>query len=188
MPKEKKQTKVKKISKEKKVKEIGLKKKEIKKAVEKSDLVDEIEQEEKNIDNEEFVEFLQQPIRSSPVLERVAVAGEQTDLEDQLALVQRQQTPEREENTIRYNETQSEYFSVGGNTRERRDVEYVSTGDYGTMLQQNKESEETRRLTGMADQRSEWADRGNDRFSMERQAFVEEDKETRKYMSKGDYK
>jgi len=145
----------------------------------------------KTIDENEFTEILQQQIVSSvPVLERVADADDQRNLEQELAAIQLPSREEEEEKEINYSTTSSDYIStntIGRGSENRSQYESTSTG-YSPMFQDNEEQEETKRAMGQGDftQRNE-----NNRTEIERPGSIKEDeksRETRKYMSKGDYK
>jgi len=192
MTKKTKRKKKKPLKKEKKT--IRKKKEKIQKKEEIKELKDEKEESEleeiteefgENINENRFTEFLQTNVKA-PVLERVAIAGDLTNLEQELAIVQAQQSQDTiEETGIDYG-TKSDYISTGiTNQRGRNGVQYTGPPvDYSILEQEG--GEETRRFVGKGDmpQRRE----RRDRVEIEKQVFVEEDKDTKKYLSKGDYK
>ena len=153
----------------------------------------EVETEDReNINNENFTEFLQQPVGSSaPVLEKVASADTR-NLEQEIATVRSLDSKERKEDTgIDYVADRTDYVSVSDEdtTRqiERNEFQYNRASPNNTMFQEDKESEKTRMIIGKGDTPQGNAEREN-RFEIERQTFVKSNKDTKKYVNEGDYK
>jgi len=191
-----KKVKKRKIRKEKKKKFIKILKKEVQKD---SKLEKEIKELKEKKSKDRGEEIREEPVTNleisltdvkAPVLERVAISEDAIDLEEQLSNVQTQQSQSTEKAGTNYAETAltGDYFS--GGERARAENKYVQTGstDYNTMFEETKVTEESRRLlTGGDNSRYQQREREND-SGMERQTFIQGDKESRKYISKGDVK
>ena len=146
-----------------------------------------------NINDENFTEFLEPPVGgSAPVLEKVASADTRS-LEQELATVRALDSKEKKENIgTDYAANRTNYISISDEDvtrqRERNESRHNETSpDYNTMFQEDKEREKTKIIMGKGDIPQGNAERGN-RFEMERQAFVERDKDIKKYVNEGDYK
>jgi hypothetical protein len=180
---EKKKSIIKKIKKKVKIKEIknfG----EIKEIHDESNLREVIKRNEEVLDENRLLEFLQANA-GSPVLERVADASDLENLEQSIAHVQVPDSREKEDTGTDYLSIKSDYLSIDSDNSNSPENTYTeSPTDYSALMIQNEEAEETRRLTGRGDISQ---NRGNG-FEREKQSFIESDKETRKYVSKGESK
>ena len=158
---------------------------ETKKINEESELEREVETGEEETGKSEFREFLKPIGKTAPVLEKVATARG-VELEEQLANIRINPREKEEEKAIKYNDMKSDYAGIANTERRGERVNYVeSSGTYATMLQETKESKETRKRLGLGDSRT---DQRTERWDVERQPFAEPDDSTKKYLSKGDYK
>ena len=179
--KKRKKEKVKKLLDKEKLTELKEKSglKEITEEAEKEDLED--------INDENFTEFLQQPVGSSaPVLEKVASVEDIRNLEQEFATIRALGSREKKEDTgTDYITNRTNYLSISDRDttrqRERDEPQYNEhSHDYNTMFQEDKEREMTRTIIGKGDMPQENVEREN-RFEIERQAFVKMDKDTKKY-------
>ncbi len=140
---------------------------------------------EKEIVDEKFVEFLQ-PSTKIPVLEKIA-RNEDTNLEEQLGSVVFKPREAENRGTINYTETKSNYLATA-NPNGDNDVKYVQSSDYVTMLQENKESRETRNIMRNTGERIVGEKRQNRWENIEKETFVEGNNNTKKYLARGDYR
>lgn len=182
----------------KKIKEKSLKKKikaiksldkveELKK--DKSGLEESMEELEEDFDENKFVEFLQPSTEStSPVLEKVASADDLANLEQGLAVVQSSGSGEKEQENINYSTTEQSYDSIGkaDEGEQRNNIPTYAGPSVDYSFEQDEKIEETRRFVGKGDMPQGRERR--DRFEIEKQAFIKADRNTKKYISKGDYK
>jgi len=115
----------------------------------------------------------------APVLERVAIA-KQTPITRTIT-PQNVDTERDSQREVNYDSTSSAYLTTAPEKREENNSQYEGTSvNYSSMDQEN---EETRRLLTGGDMSQ--LRRTND--SIEKQAFVKQEKETRKYISEGDH-
>lgn len=160
----------------------------------KEGLEEQLEDLNEGINNEQFTEFLRSSTQSTtPVLERVAGSQEE-DLEQAIANIQPGQIQNREEEKqISYTNTTSDYLTLGGTAegRESAGVQYnESSLNYATMVQQTKETRETRRSLGQGDM---GGNRTGNRWEREKMMEVEEiekekEMETKRYIAGGDHR
>lgn len=164
--------------------ETNFKKIKIEKLAEKN-LEGEIEESDEEVNDENFTGFLQPltPRRTSPVLERVASTRE-IALEEQLAAVK----GENEERTINYNETKSDYLTTNPERNPRTTNYMERSPNYSELIQQEKAGKETRRILEQTGEKPMEQNQRNRWEMMEKARFLEENEETKKYISKGDYK
>tara|TARA_B100000315_G_scaffold62270_1_gene56532 strand:- start:28 stop:627 length:600 start_codon:yes stop_codon:yes gene_type:complete len=178
--------KIKKKSVKKQIRDLPISKKKIVK-VKKDE--SELEETIEDFDENKFVEFLQPSIESvTPVLEKVASADDLIDLSRGFVVQTPGSREKEQEDEINYSTTNQNYDSSGrtdeGEQRNNNSAYAGPSVNYS--FEQTEEGEETRRLVGQGDmsQRS----KRNDRFEMEKQNFVKPDKDTKKYVGKGDFK
>ena len=178
--------KIKKKSVKKQIRDLPISKKKIVK-VKKDE--SELEETIEDFDENKFVEFLQPSIESvTPVLEKVASADDLIDLSRGFVVQTPGSREKEQEDEISYSTTSQGYDSAvrtdEGEQRNNGTTYADTSANYS--FEQIEESEETRRLVGQGDmsQRS----KRNDRFEMEKQNFVKPDKDTKKYVGKGDFK
>lgn len=156
---------------------------------------EEVEKEDReDINDKNFTEFLQQPVGSSaPVLKKVTSAKDIRNLEQELVTIQTLDPGERKEDTgTDYITNRTNYLSISDRDttrqRERDESQYNEPRpDYNTMFQEDKEREMTRTTIGKGDMPQGNVEREN-RFEIERQAFVKMEKGTKKYVNEGDHK
>jgi len=140
---------------------------------------------EKEIVDERFVEFLQ-PSSKVPVLEKIT-RNDDINLEEQLGNVVFKPQEKENRGNINYAETKSNYLSAT-NPNGDSDVKYVQSSDYVTMLQDSKESRETRNIMRNTGEKIVGEKRGNRWENIERETFVDENNNTKKYLARGDYR
>jgi hypothetical protein len=179
--------KIKKKSVKKQIRDLPISKKKI---VEAKHGESELEETIEDFDENKFVEFLQPSIESvTPVLEKVASADDLTDLSRGFVVSQTSDSREKkQEDEISYSTTNQTYDSIGrtdeGEQRNNGTTYADTSANYS--FEQTEEGEETRRLVGEGDMSQ--GRKSNDTFGMGRQGFVKPDKDTKKYISKGDFK
>jgi len=92
-----------------------------------------------------------------------------------------------EEKDVSYTDTGSDYTSIGGNTGERRETGYnAETASYISMFNETKEDKVTKRMIQRGDLNARNQERGTE--NKERMMEIEDEKDSWKYLSKGDYK
>jgi len=187
----KRRIKKEKVSRKKKIKEISkekLKKFEEELKEKKSKLIKKPKGKSQRIQEESMVS-LEEFLRSSraPVLERVAIA-EEIPIPTRI-----QQARDRETGTqtvTNYASISSDYADITSSNQgtTENNLQFTEATNYNTMFEETKEAEESRRLLTKGDD-SRYQPRGGENDSrVERQTFIQGDKEFRKYISKGDVK
>ena len=185
--------------KSKKTKNNGEKKKSEESKKEHSDkhLEDEIkevkEEEEDFLEGEEgkFVESIDLVLQGdkTPVLEQVAVASGNENLEHQLALARNlQQRNENEEETNYANTTSENYADVRTTNHERGNIQYMEATHGFRTFPDDKEHKETRRRFNPSDYYQTGAGKENRGFEQAINPEIEGTDETKKYITRDERK
>jgi len=138
---------------------------------------------------EESIGFLQPSLDvKAPVLEKVAIR-EENDLSKMLSDMASAQSQRTEENReIDYTSTRSDYVATSGDATRNSKTNNIETNYNNPIFQETKESRETKRMLtgGEFNQRNQQRDIQDIERPMDIKS--EEIEETKKYLSRGDYK
>jgi len=150
---------------------------------------EEILKTEKQIEEpqERTTEFLQNlPNIKAPVLERVAFR-EENNLRNLVSDANIQTREREEDKDINYNNTRTDYLTIGEDRGRNGGINNVGTDYNGPIFQETKESRETRRMTTIGEFNPRNMQRDIKDFEKPMDLESEDIEETKKYLNKRDY-